>query len=128
MIQLFTDLTNNTDKGNKSSARALQAWQVLIGKAFNRQIVHYDELSKTMEYTDNRPMSTILGCIMYFCDQNNLPPLTILVVNQEGVPGDGFCIENINNYHQMREDVHNYEWYKIVPPSIGEFQTAFENR
>ena len=128
MVNFFTDVTNGADEGNKSSVRALQAWQILVGKAYNRQIVRYDELSKLMEYSDNRPLSTILGCIMYFCDQNNLPPLTILVVNQDGVPGGGFTTEILDNYHARREEVHNYEWYKIVPPTIDEFQSAFENR
>lgn len=128
MVNFFTDVTNAADEGNKSSVRALQAWQILVGKAYNRQIVRYDELSKLMEYSDNRPLSTILGCIMYFCDQNNLPPLTILVVNQDGVPGGGFTTETLGNYHTRREEVHNYEWYKIIPPTINEFQSAFENR
>ena len=93
----------------------------------NRQIVRYDELSKLMEYSGNRPLSIILGCIMYFCDQNELPPLTILVVNQDGVPGGGFTIEILDDCHTRREEIHNYEWYKIVPPTINEFQSAFEN-
>jgi len=128
MAHLFTDLANNADERYKSSVRALQAWQVLIGNVFIRQIIRYDELSKIMEYTDNRSLSTILGCVMYFFYQNNLPPLTILVINQEGLPGSGFNTESINDYHQRREDVHNCVWYKIVLPSIGAFQTAFYNR
>ncbi len=128
MVQYFNDVTNNADEGRKSSVRALQAWQILIGKAYNRQIVRYRELARIMDYPDERPLSTILGCIMYFCDQNDLPPLTILVVNQDGVPGGGFTAETLANYHRRREEVHNHKWYKIIPPTINEFQTAFDNR
>ena len=127
MPQYFDEVVENTDTGEKSSVRALQAWQYLIGKAANRQIVQYDELSHLMGYTDNRPLGVILGCIMFYCQQNNMPPLTIIVVNQSGVPGEGFSAEELDNYHQRREDVYNFSWFKLVPPTIDELQQAREN-
>jgi hypothetical protein len=30
-----------------------------------------------------------LGCIMYYCRQFDLPPLTVLVMRQTGIPGPG---------------------------------------
>ena len=33
----------------------------------------------------------------------------------------------LDNYHQRREDVFNFEWFKLVPPSIDELQEAREN-
>ena len=127
MMQWFSEVSNNAKAGEKSAIRSLQAWQVLIGKASNRQIVQYDELRELMEYTDNRPLSSILGNIMFYCQQNDLPPLTIIVVNQSGVPGEGFTAEDLSNYHQRREDVFNYPWLKLVPPSVKEFRAAREN-
>jgi hypothetical protein len=105
----------------------LQAWQFLIGKAANRQIAKYDELRELMGYPTNNPLSSILGCIMFYCEQNDLPPLTIIVVNRHGVPGEGFTAEKLINYHQRRENVFNYEWFKIIPPTIDEFQQARED-
>lgn len=127
MYKLFDDVVEDTETGEKSAVRALQAWQYLIGKAANRQIVQYDELRLLMGYPDNRPMGVILGCIMFFCEQNKLPPLTLIVVNQSGVPGEGFSAEELEDYHKRREDVFNCSWYKIVPPTVDEFRQAREN-
>lgn len=127
MTSKFDDLTDKMATGKKSAVRALQAWQYLIGKATNRQIVKYDELRELMGYPTNNPLSSILGCIMFYCEQNDLPPLTIIVVNRHGVPGVGFTAEKLINYHQRREDVFNYEWFKIIPPTIDEFQEAREH-
>jgi hypothetical protein len=125
MIRLFSNVVSAAESGEKSAIRALQAWQYLIAKASNRQIVRYDELRVLMGYSDNRPLSTILGCIMFYCEQNELPPLTLIVVNQSGIPGEGFTAEQLENYHQRREDVFGRDWYNIVPPSIAEFRDAY---
>ena len=127
MYQFFDDVVENTESGKKSSVRALQAWQYLIAKATNRQIIPYDELRELMGYADSRPMGVILGCIMNYCKQNELPILTIIVVNKKtGIPGEGFTAEDLKDYHQKREDVFNYPWYKLVPPSVDEFKEARE--
>jgi hypothetical protein len=125
MTRWFTDVTNAAETGEKSSVRALQAWQYLIARASNRQIVKYDELRELMEYPDNRPLSSILGCIAYYCIQQQLPPLTLIVVNQSGIPGEGFPGEQTANWHQLREDVFNHPWYRMVPPTMNELREAF---
>ncbi len=127
MYKLFDDVVESAETGVKSAVRALQAWQYLIGRATNRQIVRYDELRVLMGYADNRPTGVILGCIMFYCQQNELPPLTLIVVNQSGVPGEGFSAEALEDYHQRREDVFDFPWFKVVPPTIEEFQQAREN-
>ena len=124
MIQWFNEETDSAESGRKSAIRALQAWQYLIGKAANRQIVQYEELRELMEYPDGRPLGVILACIAYYCQQNQLPPLTLLVVNESGMPGEGFAAEAQANYHQKREKVFNFPWFRIVPPSIDDFQEA----
>ncbi len=125
MPRWFTDVVNAADTGEKSAPRALQAWQYLIAKASNRQIAQYDELRECMGYANNHPLSSILGCIMFYCEQNRLPPLTLIVVNQSGVPGKGFTAEQLQNYHQRREDVFSYPWYRMIPPTVAEFREAY---
>jgi hypothetical protein len=125
MLQQFNDVVNDAESGMKSATRALQAWQYLIGKAANRQIVQYEELRILMEYPTSNPLASILGCIMFCCQQNSLPPLSIIVVNRTGVPGEGFTAADWDNYHQRREDVFNFPWFKLVPPSILEFREAY---
>lgn len=127
MYKLFDDVVSDAETGTKSAVRALQAWQYLIAKAENRQIVLYKDLSDIMGYTDSRPLGVILGCIMFYCQQNELPPLTLIVVNQTGVPGEGFSVEDLENYHQRREDVFNFKWYEVVPPTINDFLEARQN-
>lgn len=126
-MKYFDDVAKESGGGRKSAVRALQAWQYLIGKAANRQIVKYEELRILMGYPTSNPLASILGCIMFYCEQNELPPLTIIVVNRHGIPGEGFTAEEMEDYHQRREDVFNYNWFKLVPPSIDEFQQAREN-
>lgn len=121
----FDDVVNSADSGIKSAVRAQQAWQYLIGKAFNRQISRYEELRELMGYPTSNPLGVILGCIMFYCEQNELPPLTIIVVNKEGVPGEGFIAEKLVDYHKRREDVFNFPWYKLVPPTVEELRQAF---
>lgn len=108
MLRSFNKVTEDTVTGKKSAVRALQAWQYLIGKAANRQIVQYEELRILMEYPTSNPLTPALGCIMFYCEQNDLPPLTLIVVNKSGIPGEGFTAEQIQNYHQRREDVFNF--------------------
>lgn len=124
MYRWFADVVEETKTGEKAAVRALQAWQYLINRADNRQIVRYDELRELMDYPTNNPLGSILGCIMFFCEQNDLPPLTLLVVNESGEPGGGFTAEQKKNYHRRREDVFDFKWLKIVPPTIEEFSEA----
>ena len=127
MYKFFDNVVEKANTGSKSSVRALQAWQYLIGKAANRQLVQYDELSELMGYPDNRPLGSILGCIMFYCKQNKMPPLTLIVVNKSGVPGSGFTAEVLKNYPKRREAVFDFSWYKMIPPTIDQFQQAKEN-
>jgi hypothetical protein len=73
MVRWFDDVTNQAETGDKSAVRALQAWQYLIGKASNRQIVQYEELRQLMGYPTSNPLGSILGCIMFYCQHNDSP-------------------------------------------------------
>jgi hypothetical protein len=125
MTQQFTAIAKNADTGMKSAVRALQAWQYLIAKAHNRQIVKYDELTSLMEYGTSKPLSSILGCIMNYCDREGLPPLTIIVVNRFGIPGAGFTAAEPDTYHRRREEVFAHPWFRQVPPTVQELRAAY---
>jgi len=51
----------------------------------------------------------------------------VLVVSRSGIPGEGFSAEELEDYHQRREDVFNLSWFKLVPPSVENFQDARDN-
>jgi putative restriction endonuclease len=109
------------DNITKSTERALQVWLILIGKAYNHQTMTYIELANLMGYNDARPIRNFLIPIMNYCDQNDLPPLTVLVVSKEkGTPGTG--LTTVDNPDLDRQRVFNYNWYNLYPPTPEEFQ------
>ncbi len=56
---------------------------------------------------------------MYWCDENGLPPLTVLVVNKKtGLPGTGLILST--DLNADREAVFQFNWYSIVPPTSAE--------
>ena len=124
MYQFFDDLVKVADPSEQPAIRALQAWQWLVMKATNRQYVKFEELRELMDHKDNRQIILILGFITFYCQMNGLPNLASLV-NKSVSAKDSFSFSgtdsNLEEYHQRIEDVFNFQWYKIVPPSINEF-------
>ena len=116
MVKRFSD-------GSKNDSRALQIWQILIAAAHNRQIVTYKILAKILGYGGSGVFGQPLGHIAYFCNQNRLPPLTCLVVNEKtGRPGKGIPVNKVSS---KREKVFNYPWFDIIPPSRIELRQAY---
>ena len=76
MVTYFKDQPSN-------ASRALQIWQILIGKAHNRQTLTYGMLAQLLGFKRAGTLAHPLGHIMHYCQLNNLPPLTVLVVNQD---------------------------------------------
>ncbi|MCX5637389.1 MAG: hypothetical protein NTX52_06820 [Planctomycetota bacterium] len=129
MPRTFNKVINenlNKDKVNRSAIRALQGWQYLISKARNRQLVRYNELAGIMGYKKNRPLNPILGHIMYYCIQEALPPLTIIIVNNDGTPGKGFTQVARAEFDRQRERTFAFDWFSIYPPSPEQFTAAWD--
>ncbi|RJP68895.1 MAG: hypothetical protein C4532_11915 [Candidatus Abyssobacteria bacterium SURF_17] len=104
--------------------RALQIWQILIAAADNRQILTYNLLAKKIGYKGAGTLAQTLGHIMYYCQHNGLPPLTVLVVNEDtGLPGEGLLEADLN---ADRELVFRFNWYSIVPPTPEELEEAYK--
>ncbi|PYQ13178.1 MAG: hypothetical protein DMH00_04695 [Acidobacteria bacterium] len=109
------------------SDRAVQAWQILVGKAMNRQTVTYLGLSRLM-YQKDAPgvLDKILGHIAYFCNANDLPPLTSIVVGKgRGTPGNDIPVD-LSKIDAERERVYEHDWYDIYSPSRDELRAAYE--
>lgn len=112
------------DDIRKNSARALQIWQILIGAAHSRRTLTYGILRDLLHYEGAGVFDEQLGHIMAWCRLNGLPPLTIIVVNQEtGLPGSGLPPRML---HEEREKVFKEDWYAIYPPSEAQLTEAFE--
>ena len=118
----------NFNPSSKHPERAVQAWQILVSGGMNRQTFTYKGLSLLM-YGKNAAgvLDKILGHIAYYCIDNNLPPLTSIVVGaSSGTPGDDIPIEE-NSVNEERENVYNFDWYNICPPKPEELLEAFNN-
>jgi hypothetical protein len=109
-----------------SPARAVQAWQILVGRAMNRQTTTYLGLSRLMFGHDAAGvLADILGHIAFYCIDNKLPALTSLVVGTGGgTPGEGIPIDP-TFVDQERERVYEYDWYNLYPPSEADLSAAF---
>lgn len=105
--------------------RALQIWQILVGFAYARKITTYSEIANILKYEGAGTLNRQLGHIMHFCVQNELPPLTVLVVNSEtGLPGEGF--ETEGDLHRKREKVFKCKWFDIIPPTPEQLSEAWK--
>jgi hypothetical protein len=119
-------------KFNPSSphpARAVQAWQILVSAAMNRQTITYGDLAHVM-YRRNAQgvLDKILGHVAFYCIDNRLPPLTSIVVGKgRGTPGHDIPID-LDKVDKEREKVYSYDWYNVYPPSAQELQAAFDGR
>jgi hypothetical protein len=107
--------------------RAVQAWQILVCKAMNRQTLTYLELSRLMYGKDAAgTLDKILGHVAYFCNANALPPLTSIVVGKgRGTPGHDIPAD-LSKIDAARERVYEFDWYDVFPPSRDDLRTAYE--
>jgi len=111
---------------DKHEMRAQQIWPILISLAHNRQIITY----KRLAYLVGIGGPGVLGKgpldrIANYCIQNDLPPLTSLVVNEKtGLPGNGIPVKKAAT---QREVVFNNPWFKIVAPTPDQLHEAHLN-
>jgi hypothetical protein len=68
-------------------------------------------------------MGQMLAPIQSYCLQENLPPLTILVVNAEtGLPGVGFIAAE--DIPRVQGEVFRFDWVDYGCPSVEDFEAA----
>jgi hypothetical protein len=114
---------------NKRSARAQQAWVILTGLARDHRTIWYSHLGRLMQSSVKHGMSGPLlagplGDILYFCQYNQLPPLTSIVVEQKsGLPSGGFPMAP-DQIPAVQQVVFAYDWADIAVPREEEFEAA----
>ena len=101
--------------------RASQIWSLLICAARERKTYKYGDIADILGFGGAGVLGQQLGPIMKYCATNNLPPLTVLVVNQEtGLPSEGLVtLEEVNT---DRESVFSYNWFSLNPPQVTDFE------
>ncbi len=71
-------------------------------------------------------MAQFLGPIMWLCEDNGWPPLTVLVVNLDtGLPGEG--LSTLEDVNEDREAVFRFNWFAVEPPQSETFRAADRN-
>ena len=108
-------------------ARAVQAWQVLVGAAMNRQTLTYKGLANLMYNGRNAQgvLAHILGHVAFYCIENDLPPLTSIVVGMgRGTPGQEIPMD-LKKTDSERERVYKRDWYNVYPPIAEELHAAY---
>lgn len=95
--------------------RAYIAWESLTQIAKERSLIRYGHLGKQIGI-HHRPVRYVLGLIQDYCLHNQLPPLTILVINQSGLPGEGFIAWDVDNIDEGLKQVYNYNWEILDNP------------
>ena len=103
--------------------RALQIWSLLVCAAGDRRTYTYGDLASALGMGGAGVMAQFLDPIMRYCLERQLPPITVLVVNQEtGLPGSGLTtLEDVN---RDRERVFAHRWFQMEPPETGDFEKA----
>jgi hypothetical protein len=104
--------------------RAAQAWVVLVAAAMNRQTLTYLGLSKLMyRKSAQGVLDKILGQVALFCEENDLPALTTLVVGKSrGTPGREIPVDR-SRLDELREQVYEFDWFDVRPPTPEEVRS-----
>ncbi len=110
------------------SERACQIWAILAWAATNRQSLTYGHVSKLIGVPTSG-LGQLLEPIQSYCLINNMPPLTILVVQKEtGLPGSGFTGASALDYAKAQIDVFAMNWLEHGNPQPEKFEEAFQQR
>jgi len=105
--------------------RSHQIWSVLVLLARNRQTITYGDLGKACGLPAPA-LGSPLYSIQYYCEEQELPKLTLLVVQQDaGVPGEGISSKEFPSEIQH---VFNYDWlaHKALSSKVGPAEEEFE--
>ena len=72
-----------------------------------------------MHYGVGPVLAQPLGRIMEWCAREELPALTVLVVEKEtGLPSTGLTTVQPNAFPAEQQRVFAFDWYSIFPPSL----------
>lgn len=96
--------------------KAYEFWEILKTCAIKKTDITYTELGKPINVY-KRNLGGSLHLIQNYCLENELPPLSILVVEKlTGLPGNGFMAFDIKNLEEGFNKVCNFNWLDVQNP------------
>jgi hypothetical protein len=101
--------------------RAQQMWSLLALAAISRQVLTYDIVARLTGLV-RYGVGNALEPIQQYCSENGLPALTVLVVSDVGVPGDGFIAAS--NVPEEQQRVFRHPWLDTKVPSTDQLAAA----
>jgi alkylated DNA nucleotide flippase Atl1 len=108
------------------SERASQIWAVLAWAAKNRQSLTYGHLAKLIG-VPTAGLGQLLEPIQSYCIAQGLPPLTVLVVQQEsGLPGSGFTGASASQFASAQAEVFAKDWLEYGNPQPDKLELAVQ--
>jgi hypothetical protein len=104
--------------------RSSQVWSVLVMAARTQHVVSYDMLAR-MTGIARFGFAHILGNIYHYCEQQGMPPLTAIVIDEKsGKPAaDVFQSVDVPSAHAR---VFVFDWISHDVPSVQDFERARE--
>lgn len=102
--------------------RSLQFWSVLVHAARTHNVLSYEQVER-MTGIPRFGQTQILANILYYCQQQGLPHLTCIVIEQAtGMPAsDDF--QNLDLSAEIRR-IFVYDWLSHGAPKVEDFEAA----
>ena len=98
------------------------AAKVKADEALTARLAEYNALRANTASNANAQLKLAL-----WCEQNGLPALTSIAVNEHGLPGMGFYpVEetHTSDVPKLQHEVFMYDWFAVVPPTEKELDEA----
>jgi putative restriction endonuclease len=115
------------EKVNKEQ-RAFLVWPILTNCARKNEPITYGELGIRLGIF-HRTFTPSLSLIQEFCIDNELPPLTILVITKKkGLPGNGFKADNFENLQDEINKVYTFNWSSLPNPFENQYIVTAERQ
>lgn len=106
------------------SERASQIWAILAWAARSRQSLTYRQVAQLIG-VPTAGLGQLLEPIQSFCILQGLPPLTVLVVQQEsGLPGPGFTGASASDFAKAQSSVFAHDWLVQGNPQPERLEAA----
>lgn len=111
-----------------AAERAAQIWPALALAARNRQILTYEIVGRLIG-VPARGLGHLLEPIQSYCLLKDLPPLTILVVQEgTGLPGAGFSAASADELSKKQLEVFGFDWLQHGAPTPDQLASAVQER